>query len=107
MAKKKSNKTWIVILVIGVIVAAIGGMIVNGNSGKMGIEVTTIAAKKGTIVESVSASGKVQPEVEVKISPDVSGEIIQLNVKEGDSVKEGQLLCRIRPDNYLSDKFNF
>jgi len=102
MAKKKSNKTWIVILVIVVIVAAIGGMIVKGNSGKKGIEVTTVTAKKGTIVESVSASGKVQPEVEVKISPDVSGEIIQLNVKEGDSVKEGQLLCRIRPDNYLS-----
>ena len=59
-------------------------------------------AKAGpaNIVEKVSASGKVQPETEVKISPDVSGEIIELYVQEGDSVRKGQLLLRIRPDNY-------
>ncbi len=55
-----------------------------------------------TIVETVSASGKIQPEVEVKISPDVSGEIIALYVKEGDKVKKGQLLVKIRPDVYES-----
>ncbi len=58
--------------------------------------------KRTTIVEKVSASGKIQPETEVKISPDVSGEIIELHVQEGDSVKKGQLLLRIRPDNYQS-----
>ena len=57
-------------------------------------------AGPANITEKVSASGKVQPETEVKISPDVSGEIIALYVQEGDSVKKGQLLLRIRPDNY-------
>lgn len=55
---------------------------------------------KRTIVEKVSASGDIQPEIEVKLSPDVAGEIIQLNVDEGDSVQAGQLLIKIRPDNF-------
>ncbi len=55
-----------------------------------------------TIVETVSANGKIQPEVEVKISPDVSGEIIELAVKEGDEVVAGDLLLKINPDIYLS-----
>ncbi len=53
-----------------------------------------------TIVETVNASGKVYPEVEVKISPDISGEITELNVQEGDSVKKGQILARIYADIY-------
>ncbi|MDQ2771872.1 MAG: efflux RND transporter periplasmic adaptor subunit [Bacteroidota bacterium] len=65
-----------------------------------GVEVLVAKAAPATIVEKVSASGKVQPETEVKISPDVSGEIIELYVQEGDSVRKGQLLLRIRPDNY-------
>ncbi len=65
-----------------------------------GTEVMVEKVKPATIVEKVSASGKIQPEIEVKISPDVSGEITELFVKEGDSVKAGQLLLRIRPDNY-------
>jgi HlyD family secretion protein len=55
-----------------------------------------------TVVESISASGKIQPEVEVKISSDVSGEIVTLYVAEGDSVKVGQLLLEINPDIYRS-----
>jgi HlyD family secretion protein len=65
-------------------------------------EVETARTKKASITEKVSASGKVQPEVEIKISADVSGEIIELTVKEGDSVRKGDLLFRIRPDNYQS-----
>lgn len=57
-------------------------------------------ATKRTIIESVNASGKVYPEVEVKISPDISGEITELNVEEGDSVKKGQVLARIYADIY-------
>jgi len=53
-----------------------------------------------TIIETVSASGKIQPELEVKISPDVSGEIVELAVKEGQEVKKGDLLCKIKPDLY-------
>lgn len=64
------------------------------------VEITTVAP--GNLTQSVSASGKIQPEVEVKISPDVPGEIIALYVKEGDSVQKGQLLLRIQPENYIS-----
>ncbi len=65
-------------------------------------EVEYTKVVRGTIVEKVSASGKIQPEVEVKVSPDVSGEIVSLNVAEGDSVVAGQELLKIRPDNYVS-----
>ncbi len=65
-------------------------------------EVDFATVKRTNITERVSASGRVQPQVEVKISPDVSGEIIGLYVNEGDPVKAGQLLVRIRPDNYES-----
>lgn len=57
-----------------------------------------------TIVETVSANGKVQPEVEVKISADVSGEIVELYVEEGDEVKKGDLLVKVNPDIYVSMK---
>ncbi len=62
--------------------------------------VTTEKAEKRTITQLVSASGRIQPEVQVIIRPDVSGEIIELRVKEGDYVKEGDLLLRIKPDIY-------
>jgi HlyD family secretion protein len=64
-------------------------------------QITQVATEKATvreINETVSASGKIKPHVEVKISPEVSGEVIELPIKEGDVVKKGQLLCRIRPD---------
>ena len=59
-------------------------------------------AQRRDIIETVSASGKIQPETEVKISPDVSGEIVSLKVKEGDLVAKGDLLLKIKPDTYLS-----
>ncbi len=65
-------------------------------------EVEFVKVGKSDITETVSASGKIQPEVEVKITPDVPGEIIALYVKEGDSVKKGQLLLKIQPENYIS-----
>lgn len=65
-------------------------------------EVEFTKVSRSTIIEKVSASGKIQPEVEVKLSPDVSGEIVSLNVAEGDSVVAGQELLKIRPDNYVS-----
>jgi len=66
------------------------------------IEVKFSKAIRTTIVEKVSASGTVQPVTEVKLSPDVAGEIIELNVEEGDSVFLGQLLVKIRPDNFIN-----
>src|SRR5438094_130971 len=64
------------------------------------IRVTTEKAIRKTIVQTVSATGKVQPETEVKISPEVAGEIIELPVDDGKAVKKGDLLVRIRPDSY-------
>ncbi len=68
--------------------------------GKKTEKVSTAKAAKRTIIESVNASGKIYPEVEVKISPDISGEVTELNVEEGDSVKKGKVLARIYADIY-------
>lgn len=75
------------------------GIIGNKDEGK---EVETSKVIASTIVETVSATGKIQPEIEVKIAPEVSGEIILLNVKEGQVVKKGDLLVKINPDLYTS-----
>src|ERR1700736_3053151 len=64
------------------------------------IPVTTEKAARRTIMQTVSATGKVQPETEVKISPEVAGEIIELPVQDGKTVKKGDLLVRIKPDSY-------
>lgn len=66
------------------------------------LDVTTEKAAKRSLVETVSANGKIQPEAELKITSDVSGEVVEMLVKEGDQVKKGQLLCRIKPDIYES-----
>ncbi len=104
MAKKKSNRLLIILgaVVVLLILFAVVGKRAGWIGKEKATEVELAQVKQTTIVEKVSASGKIQPEVEVKISPDVSGEIIQLNVQEGDSVVQGQLLLKIRPDNYLS-----
>jgi HlyD family secretion protein len=104
MAAKKSNK--LLYTIVGGILALIVLLLVAKKAGWIGkdegTEVVLAEAKTTQIVEKVSASGKIQPETEIKISPDVSGEIIELTVQEGDSVVKGQLLVRIRPDNYQS-----
>lgn len=69
---------------------------------KKGTEVAVEETARRSITETVSASGKIQPEVEVKLSSEISGEITELNVKEGDQVKKGDLLMRIRPEIYES-----
>ena len=103
MAKKKSNlMKWLLITVAVLIVFAIVGKKAGWIGGAEVKEVAVEKAEKRNIAETVSASGKIQPEVSVKISPDVSGEIVELPVKEGDRVKKGQLLVRILPDIYQS-----
>ncbi|MGI4737951.1 MAG: efflux RND transporter periplasmic adaptor subunit [Janthinobacterium lividum] len=100
------NNNRLLYILAAVVVLLIGGFALAKKKGWVGkptgAEVTLAMAGPASIVEKVSASGKVQPETEVKISPDVSGEITELYVQEGDSVKKGQLLLRIRPDNYLA-----
>jgi len=82
------------IFVVLLIVLKATGVI--GGSGK--IQVATEKASSREITETVTASGKIKPHLEVKITAEVSGEIVELPVKEGDVVKKGQLLCKIRPD---------
>jgi len=99
MAKKKNSTMKYVligsvVLLVLVIVANKMGWIGQGGT----IKIATDKVVKRTVNEQVSASGKIQPETEVKLSSEVSGEIVELHVKEGDVVEQGQLLCRIRPD---------
>lgn len=89
--------------IVGLIVLLIalkkGGVIGNNDDSK---EVEVAKVDQMNIVETVSATGKIQPEIEVKISSEVSGEIIQLPIKEGQQVKKGDLLVKINPDIYVS-----
>ena len=101
MSKKK------IYIILGVVIAAIILLVVLKKNGVIGandkgaeVEIANVNAIN--ITETVSATGKIQPEIEVKISSEVSGEIIALPIKEGDAVKKGQLLVRINPELYTS-----
>ena len=102
--KKQSSK--LMYYLIGGVVVLIALVFIGKAMGWIGkskeIEVEFAKAKRISIVEKVSASGTVQPVIEVKVAPEVSGEIIELNVEDGDSVKLGQPLVKIRPDTWLS-----
>ena len=96
-----------VLLIIGsliglTILVALIGRNLGWIGGVKPIEVEIISAKMGTITELVTASGEIQPEVEVRVSPEVPGEIIELNIMEGDFVDEEKLLVKIRPDNFIN-----
>lgn len=97
MAKRKRNNTFIIILVV-VILGLVAAAIIKGRTASKGERVTTEEVTRRTIKEMVAASGKVFPQTEVKISSDVSGEIVELFVEEGDSVVVGQLLANIDPE---------
>ena len=86
-------------LIALLIVLSKTGVIGNKDKGKS-VEIANVAST--TIVETVSATGKIQPEIEVKIASMVSGEIIDLPIKEGQVVKKGDLLVKINPDLYTS-----
>ncbi|MDI9338332.1 MAG: efflux RND transporter periplasmic adaptor subunit [Alphaproteobacteria bacterium] len=93
---------WIIGILIVILIIVI--VIIKKNNKKEGILVTTERVELKTIIETVNASGKLFPEIEVKVSPDVSGEIIDLMVEEGDSVRAGMVLARIFPDIYKSQR---
>jgi HlyD family secretion protein len=103
MKNNKILKILLPIVIVLILLAVVGKK--AGWFGKaMTIKVAVENAEKRTIVEAITANGKIQPEKEVKISPDVSGEIVELTIKEGDNVEKGQLLLRIKPDNYISQR---
>ena len=99
-----SKKIWrnvgigAVIVIILLTIAKSAGWLGKSDAIKVSVEKVSLQ----DIIETVAANGKVQPEVEVKITADVSGEVVDLFVKEGGLVKKGMLLCRINPDIYLS-----
>ncbi|MER3465182.1 MAG: efflux transporter periplasmic adaptor subunit [Chitinophagaceae bacterium] len=99
------NKTvkWILIGVGALILILVLLRLID-KSDDSGVKVTAETVTKRTIVETVNASGKVYPEVEVKVSSDISGEITDLTVQEGDSVRKGQVLARIYADIYSSQR---
>lgn len=102
MSKKKKNSRRNVYILLGLLALLLVAAAIKGSSSDPGEEVELAEVKKRTIVERVSASGKIYPEKEVKISSDVSGEIVELFVKEGDSVRQGQQLLRIDQETYAS-----
>src|SRR6266436_7090065 len=97
--KRSRRKRQIIFGAVGLFVLWIVVSIILSKREKP-IPVTTEKAIRKTIVQTVSATGKVQPETEVKISPEVAGEIIELPVEDGKRVKQGDLLVRIKPDSY-------
>ncbi len=95
---------WIIIglvVVVGIFIGLKKGGVIGKDEG---LKVSAEKAATRTIIETVNASGKVYPEIEVKVSPDVSGEIVELNVNEGDSVRRGQILARIYADIYSTQR---
>lgn len=95
----KKKTLWVIISLVALLIIIIVGGKLRGDKG------TKVAVEKAaphTIIEVVTASGKIYPETEVKISPEVSGEITELTVEEGDSVYKGQLLVKINPAIYAS-----
>jgi len=106
MAKQKRKSNRLIYWSIGGVIVLIVFLVIGKSAGWIGkskeIEVEFAKAKKVSITEKVSASGTVQPVTEVKLAPEVSGEIIELNVEDGDSVQAGEILVKIRPDVWLS-----
>jgi HlyD family secretion protein len=101
---KKSKKKIYIFSGLGVLLLAVILLVVLGGSKE---EITTVQTEKAlrrTITQVVSATGKINPVYQVNISAEATGEIVALNVREGDNVKKGQLLLRIKPDNYEAQR---
>ncbi len=99
--KFKLNIKWVIVAIVAIIVVLM--FVVKGKNNKA-VKVDTTEVIKHDIIEVIPANGKIQPVVEVKISPDVSGEIVELNFEEGDFVKKGELVIKIKQDVYISMK---
>lgn len=99
--KRSRKKLYWILSILLIAIAAIVTMAM-AKKREQPILITTDKAFRKTITQLVTATGKIQPEIEVKISPEVSGEIIEMPVKEGQIVRKGQLLLRIKPDAYRS-----
>ncbi len=97
---KRKSRRWLYWSIVALALVLLGGWKVRQNGQEKPVVVTFEPATRRTIIQLVSATGKIQPETEVKISPEVAGEIIELPVIDGQIVKKGDLLIRIKPDTY-------
>ncbi len=97
MAKKKSKKKLIILLII-ILVTIVAIVALSMKNNEVEIKVTIVKVGTRTITQQVTAIGKIQPETEVKVSSQTSGEVIFLGVREGDTVKTNQMLVKIKPD---------
>lgn len=102
--KKKSKKKLIIFGLLGLLILILLIVVFAAGSKEEIILVTTEKVEKRTITQTVAATGKIEPEFKVVITPEVTGEIIELPVKEGDKVRKGQLLIRIKGDQYKAQK---
>jgi len=98
-ARKKSRR-WLIIALLALVVVLVVVAVMKRRNTNTGLPVTTEKAVVKTITQVVTATGKVQPEIEVKISPEVGGEIVAIPFKEGAAVKKGDVLVKIKPDYY-------
>src|SRR5436190_6977123 len=101
MAKSKKRRKTLIFGVIGLVLAGLTTAAII-KKREVVITVQTEKVERRNLTEIVVANGKIQPVLQVKISPEVSGEIIELPVREGQLVKKGDLLLRIKPDNYIA-----
>jgi len=103
VSKKKSSrkKLWIILGVVVVVAGLVAANLLT-KRGPKGVNVDVTTAVLDSLVQTVTASGKIQPKVEVKISANVSGRILYLGAKEGDTVEKDQLLVRIEDENYAA-----
>lgn len=102
----KDNKLLKILLIVAAVMLVFA--MIGKKAGWFGkaltVKVAVEYAEKRTLIETITANGRIQPEKEVKITPDVSGEIVELTVIEGDNVEKGTLLLRIKPDIYISQR---
>src|SRR6185369_375860 len=101
MAKSTKRRKIIIFSLIGLMLASLGGVAFFRKREAV-ITVQTEKVSRRDITEKVVANGKIQPVLQIKISPEVSGEIIDLPVKEGQSIRKGDLIVKIKPDFYLA-----
>ena len=98
MAKRKSKKNLFILIFFICLAVVIVAAVFLGNNNEKSVKVITAKVERKTITQTVTAPGKIEPETQVIISPEISGEIVFLGVNEGDTVKSNELLVRITPD---------
>ena len=101
---KKTRKRIIIIGIAGLVLATLALVLFLGSKRETVLPVQTEEVSRRTITQVVTATGKIQPEIMVKITPEVSGEIIELPVREGQRVEKGDLLVKIKPDFYIAQR---